>query len=55
MNYTISLEKIAEYKTHNFVVNPKEAALLVIEMQNVFRSDLNMISDKQINKGIKTF
>ncbi|MFC3908396.1 isochorismatase family protein [Legionella dresdenensis] len=49
MNYTLSLEKIDEYKTHHFIVNPKQAALLVIEMQNVFRTDLNIISDKQIN------
>src|SRR4051812_13147204 len=49
MNYTVSLEKIAEYNTHKLTVNPKRSALLVIEMQNVFRTDLNMISDKQLN------
>lgn len=49
MNYTIDLEKISEYNTHKFVINPKKAALLVIEMQNVFQTDLKLISDKQIN------
>lgn len=49
MNYTVNLEKIDEYNTHKLVVNPKRSALLVIEMQNVFRADLNIISDKQLN------
>lgn len=49
MNYTVNLEKIDEYNTHKLVVNPKRSALLVIEMQNVFRTDLNIISDKQLN------
>ncbi|MBA2650466.1 MAG: isochorismatase family protein [Legionella sp.] len=49
MNYTVNLEKIDEYNTHKLVVNPKRTALLVIEMQNVFRNDLNLISDKQLN------
>ncbi len=53
MNYTVNLEQIDEYNTHKLVVNPKRAALLVIEMQNVFRNDLNMISDKQLD-NIKT-
>jgi nicotinamidase-related amidase len=48
MNYTVNLEQIDDYNTHKLVVNPKRAALLVIEMQNVFRTDLNMISDKQL-------
>lgn len=53
MNYTINLEQIKDYNTRKLVVNPKRAALLVIEMQNVFLNDLNMISDKQLN-NIKT-
>lgn len=53
MNYTVNLEQINEYNTHKLMANPKRAALLVIEMQNVFRNDLNMISDKQLN-NIKT-
>lgn len=48
MNYTVNLEQIDEYNTRKLVVNPKRAALLVIEMQNVFRNDLEMISDKQL-------
>ena len=49
MNYAIDLEKIEEYNCHKQVVNPTRAALLVIEMQNTFRTDLDLISDKQIN------
>ncbi|KTD32183.1 isochorismatase [Legionella nautarum] len=49
MNYTIDLEQIREYNTHHFVINPKRAALIVIEMQNVFLTDLKLISDRQIN------
>ena len=44
MNYTVNLEQIDDYNTHKLVVNPKRAALLVIEMQNVFRTDLNIIT-----------
>ncbi|MBA2652741.1 MAG: isochorismatase family protein [Tatlockia sp.] len=50
MNYTINLEKIDEYNTHKSVINTKQSALLVIEMQNVFRTDLSLISDDQISK-----
>lgn len=53
MTYTVNLEQINEYNTHKLTVNPKRSALIVIEMQNVFRNDLNMISDKQLN-NIKT-
>jgi nicotinamidase-related amidase len=49
MNYTVNLEQINEYNTHKLVVNPKRSALLVIEMQNVFRTDLSIISDKQLD------
>lgn len=48
MNYTVDLNKIGEYNTHSAAVNPKHAALLVIEMQKVFQTDLGIISDKQI-------
>jgi len=53
MNYTVNLEQIEKYNIHQLEVNPKRAALLVIEMQNVFRKDLNIISDKQL-ENIKT-
>lgn len=49
MNYTVDLKKVDEYNSHKRTINPKRAALLVIEMQNVFRTDLNMISDKQLH------
>ncbi len=48
MNYDIDIKQINEYNTHSAVVNPKKAALLVIEMQKVFQTDLGIISDKQI-------
>ena len=48
MHYTVTLDQIGELNTHKRVVNPKRAALLVIEMQNVFRNEANLISDKQI-------
>ena len=35
MNYAVNLEQINDYNTHKLVVNPKRAALLVIEMQKV--------------------
>lgn len=44
MNYTVNLEQINEYNTHKLTINPKHSALIVIEMQNFFRNDLNMIS-----------
>lgn len=53
MTYTVNLEQIDEYNTRKLAVNPKHTALLVIEMQNVFRNDLNMITDKQLD-NIKT-
>ncbi|KTD03980.1 isochorismatase [Legionella geestiana] len=49
MTYTVNLEQINEYNTHKLTINPKRSALIVIEMQNVFRNDLNMISDKQLS------
>lgn len=49
MNYTIDLKEISEYNTHQFDINTKEAALVVIEMQNVFKTDMGIISDNQIN------
>jgi len=49
----VNLEQIEKYNIHQLEVNPKRAALLVIEMQNVFRKDLNIISDKQL-ENIKT-
>ncbi len=48
MHYNVNLDQIKEYNTHNKTLNTKNAALIVIEMQEVFRSDMGMISDKQI-------
>lgn len=48
MNYEINLQEIKEYNTHISKINEENAALLVIEMQEVFRSDMGLISDKQI-------
>lgn len=48
MNYNVDLKKVTEYNTHHAQVNPKLAALLVIEMQNVFQTDLGIINDQQI-------
>ena len=49
MNYEINLDDIQEYNTHKSQLNTAKAALLVIEMQETFRSDAQMISDKQIS------
>ena len=48
MNYNINLQEISEYNTHNSKIKKENSALLVIEMQEVFRSDMGLISDKQI-------
>ena len=48
MKYDVSLDQIKEYNTHHLRINPKRAALLVIEMQNVFLKDLGIISDLQM-------
>ena len=49
MNYTVNLKNVDEYNTHKFIINSKHCALLVIEMQNVFLTDLKIINDKQLN------
>lgn len=49
MNYEVNLEQINDYNTHKSDINIQHAALLVIEMQETFRSDLKLISNKQIN------
>lgn len=49
MNYEINLNDILEYNTHKNKLNKNKAALLVIEMQEVFRSTMGLISEKQIN------
>jgi len=49
MNYTIDLTEIEEYNTHKANIDIKNAALLVIEMQNVFKSDMEIISDNQVS------
>lgn len=49
MNYDVNLNDIKEYNTHNGSLNHKSAALLVIEMQEIFRSTMGLISEKQIS------
>lgn len=49
MNYKVDLNEIKEYNTKDYKINPKQAALLVIEMQNVFLKDLGIISDQQMS------
>ena len=49
MNYDINLNDIKDYNTHNQKLNINTAVLLVIEMQETFRTDMGIISDKQIN------
>lgn len=49
MKYIVDLSKIKEYNTHTLKVHPKRAALLVIEMQNVFLKELGIISDLQMS------
>ena len=48
MVYNVDLKQIEEYNTHQSKINPKRAALLVIEMQNVFLKDLAIIIDSQM-------
>jgi nicotinamidase-related amidase len=48
MNYDIDLKDIEVYNTHKRQLNTKQAALLVIEMQETFRTDMGLISKKQI-------
>ncbi|MCC2624299.1 MAG: isochorismatase family protein [Burkholderiales bacterium] len=48
MHYSIDINQINKYNTHSAVINPKHTALLVIEMQKVFQTDLGIISDRQI-------
>lgn len=50
--YTVDLGEIQDYITHESVPNYNKCALLVIEMQETFRSDLGIISEDQI-KNIK--
>ena len=49
MKYNIDLNQIKEYNTHQLKINPKRAALLVIEMQKVFLTDMGIISDRQMD------
>jgi len=48
MNYEINLDLIKEYNCHNRKLDVNHAALLVIEMQEVFMTEMGMISKKQI-------
>ena len=44
----VDLEKIKEYNTRQATINPKKAALIVIDMQETFRCNMDIISDIQI-------
>ncbi len=48
MTYNVDLNQIDKYNTHHLKVNPKRAALLVIEMQNVFLKDMEIINTSQM-------
>lgn len=49
MNYEVSLDLIKDYNVHNKQFETNKSALIVIEMQETFRTDMGLISDKQIN------
>lgn len=50
MNYKIDLDEIKQYETLHNQLNKSSFALIVIEMQEAFRSDeLCLISNQQIN------
>lgn len=49
MHYEINLNDISEYNTHKQILNKNKTALFVIEMQEVFRSVMGLISSKQID------
>ena len=46
MNYDINLNEISSYNTHKQILNTQKSALLIIEMQNVFKGEI--ISEKQL-------
>lgn len=48
MNYEVNLNLISDYNTHKQKVSATGTALLVIEMQEAFRSEMKLISNKQI-------
>lgn len=48
MKYPIDLTQIKEYNTRQWKVNPRKAALIIIEMQKVFLKDMGIISDLQM-------
>jgi isochorismate hydrolase len=49
MHYEINLNNILEYNTHVQKLNKNTTALIIIEMQEVFRSTIELISVEQIN------
>lgn len=49
MAYTVDLKKIQEHNTHRYTIHPKRAALLIIEMQNVFLQEIGIITEYQMN------
>ena len=49
MKYIVDLNTIKEYNTHHCTVQPTRAALLVMDMQNVFLNEPAIITENQIN------
>ena len=49
MNYEIDINSIQEYNNRNQIFDGSKTALIVIEMQETFRSDMGLMSDKQID------
>lgn len=47
MNYDINLNDLRDYNIHHTPLNIKNAALIIIEMQNVFKGEI--ISEKQVD------
>lgn len=50
MHYQVDLTQIQEYNTHPLHLNHQRGVLLVIEMQEAFRSKFALISDEQIKR-----
>lgn len=53
MSYIVSLDEIKEYNVHDISFDCAKSAILVIEMQQLFVDELEIIDEKQI-KNIKS-
>lgn len=49
MNYDVDIDLIKDYNTHNKKLDIKKSALFIIEMQETFRTDMGLISNKQVD------